>query len=185
MIRWTLPTAALLLAACGGGKDDRESARASAEAPTAPVEPAPPLPAPPGPGAGPGDADLDYVADPALPPPAAPDAGVGTGDQAIPAAIRGRWALKAADCTARKGTDLSALVIDAKTLRFFESAGDLARARDHRANRIIADFKFSGEGEQWDRLMLLGLADGGKTLVRRDYGEGADPQPLRYTRCTA
>ena len=32
-------------------------------------------------------------------------------------------------------------------------------------------------------LMLLGLADGGKTLVRRDYGDGAAPDAMRYTRC--
>ena len=102
---------------------------------------------------------------------------------AIPVAIRGRWALKAEDCGARPGTDLTALVIDAKTLRFFESAGDLARVRDRDANRIVADYKFSGEGQQWDRLMLLGLADGGKTLVRRDYGDGAAPDAMRYTRC--
>ncbi len=89
----------------------------------------------------------------------------------------------APDCGARPGTDLTALVIDAKTLRFFESAGDLARVRDRDANRIVADYKFSGEGQQWDRLMLLGLADGGKTLVRRDYGDGAAPDAMRYTRC--
>src|SRR3546814_1164044 len=75
-------------------------------------------------------------------------------------------------------SDLTALVIDAKTLRFFESAGDLARVRDRSANRIVADFKFSGEGETWDRLMLLGLSGGGKTLVRRDYGEGAAAEQI-------
>src|SRR3546814_17347567 len=79
-------------------------------------------------------------------------------------------------------SDLTALVIDAKTLRFYESAGDLARVRDRSAHRIVADFRFSGEGESWDRLMLLGLADGGKTLVRRYYGEGAGGEPMRYTR---
>src|SRR3546814_18722584 len=61
----------------------------------------------------------------------------------------------------------------------------LARVRDRSANRIVADFKFSGEGETWDRLMLLGLSGGGKTLVRRDYGEGAAAEPMRYTRCAA
>lgn len=181
MMRWTLPVAVLMLAACGGGKNEKqpaETADTAAPAPAAPAKPAPVAPVT-------GSADLAYTPDPSVAPPAAPEPGVGSGDRAIPAAIQGRWALKAEDCAARPGTDLTALVIDAKTLRFFESAGDLARVRDRSANRIVADFKFSGEGETWDRLMLLGLSGGGKTLVRRDYGEGAAAEPMRYTRCAA
>jgi hypothetical protein len=168
MMRWTM-LAALLLAGCGGGEEEKQGAGTA-------DRPARAAPA----GA---DADLAYAADPAVPPPAAPEPGIGEGDKAIPAALRGRWALKAADCTASKGADLTVLTIDARTLRFFESAGELARVRERRADRIVADYKFSGEGEEWDGLILLGLADGGKTLVRRDYGEDADPAPLRYTRC--
>lgn len=175
-----LMAATLLLAACSGGNDEQpptETAEKAAPARVAPTQPAAAEPVP-------ADADLTYAADPALAPPAAPEAGIGSGAKAIPAAIQGRWALDAGDCAARAGTDLTALVIDAKTLRFFESAGDLARVRERSANRIVADYKFSGEGEQWDRLMLLALVDGGKTLVRRDYGEGAAPEPMRYRRCT-
>jgi len=181
MMRWIMPAALMTLAACSGGKDEAqpaETADKAAPAPAAPAQPAPAAPAT-------GDADLAYTPDPSMAPPAAPEPGVGSGDRAIPATIRGRWALKAEDCAARPGTDLTALVIDAKTLRFFESAGDLARVRDRSANRIVADFRFSGEGETWDRLMLLGLSGGGKTLVRRDYGEGAAAEPMRYTRCAA
>lgn len=170
-MRWTMP-ATLLLAGCGGGEQEKQGAPAPADRTARAV--------PTG-----KDADFAYTVDPAVPPPAAPEAGVGEGDKAIPAALQGRWALKAADCTAPKGADLTVLTIDARTLRFFESAGELARVRDRQANRIVADYRFSGEGEEWDSLMLLGLADGGKTLVRRDYGEDADPAPLRYTRCAA
>ena len=181
MMRWTLPVAVLMLAACGGGKNEKqpaETADTAAPAPAAPAKPAPAAPVT-------GSADLAYTPDPSVAPPVAPEPGVGSGDRAIPAAIQGRWALTAEDCAARPGTDLTALVSDAKTRRFFESAGDLARVRDRSANRIVADFKFSGEGETWDRLMLLGLSGGGKTLVRRDYGEGAAAEPMRYTRCAA
>lgn len=181
MIRWIFPAAVLMLAACSGGKDEKqpaETADKAAPAPAAPEEPAEPAPVT-------GDADLAYTPDPSVTPPAVPEPGIGSGDKAIPAAIQGRWALKAADCAARRGADLTALVIDARTLRFFESAGDLARVRDRGANRIVADYKFSGEGEEWDRLMLLAVEDGGKTLVRRDYGEGAAAEPMRYTRCAA
>lgn len=177
-MRWTMPLV-LLLAACGGAEDKRapateEKAGVAAQPDAAP--PAPPAPAEPA-GA------EDYRPDPALRPPAAPEPGIGSGDKAIPAAIRGRWALDAGDCTKRPGTDLTALVIDAANLRFHESHGELARVRERSANRIVADYKFSGEGQEWDRLMLLDVADGGKALVRRDYGEGGAAGPLRYTRC--
>jgi hypothetical protein len=191
MMRWMMPAGMLMLAACSGGEDnkDKQAASESETTASAPAEPAAAMPD----AAVTGDRDAaarweedqGYEPDPSEKPPAAPEPGVGTGDKAIPAAVQGRWALKAADCAAKKGTDLTALVIDAKTLRFFESAGDLARVRERSANRIVADYKFSGEGEEWDRLMLLAVEDGGKTLVRRDYGEGAAAEPLRYTRCAA
>ena len=57
-------------------------------------------------------------------------------------------------------------------------------AEQRGANRIVADYKFSGEGVEWNRRMQLDLVDGDKTLVRRDEGEGAAAGPMRYTRCT-
>ncbi|ALC13997.1 hypothetical protein [Sphingopyxis sp. 113P3] len=179
MMRWMMPASLLMLAACSGGQDEKQPAQtAEGSAPAPAAEPAEPPPAAAG-------ADIAYTPDPSVAPPAAPDPGIGSGEKAIPAAIQGRWALKGADCTAPRGSDLTALVIDGKTLRFFESAGELARVRDRSANRIIADYKFSGEGEEWDRLMLLAVEDGGKLLFRRDYGEGAAAEPMRYTRCAA
>ena len=186
MTRWLFSAPLLLLAGCSGGSDgtDDKAPAAEEQAADTPAGPSQNAPAQPAPAAGgASDADLAYVADPSVAPPKMPEPGVGIGEQAIPVAIRGLGALKAEDCGARPGTDLTALVIDAKTLRFFESAGDLARVRDRDVNRIVADYKFSGEGQQWDRLMLLGLADGGKTGGRRDYGEGAAADAMRYTRC--
>lgn len=184
MMRWILPGAILMLAACGGGDRDSEQAAPGAE----PAVPDMVAPVAEGSADTPGadsidDADLDYVVDPSMLPPVAADPGIGAGNKMIPMPIRGRWALDVADCEKAKG--LTVLDIDAATLRFFESAGELMRVRDRSASRIVADYRFSGEGENWDRLMLLGLADGGTTLVRRDYGEGAEPDLLRYTRCAA
>ena len=127
------------------------------------------------------DADMPEAAEGA---PAKPEAQTTADGKTIPAAIRGRWALKPADCAARKGTDLTALTIDATNLRFYESHGELARIRASDTGSIDADYQFSGEGATWDRRMQLDLADGGKTLVRRDQGEGAAAGPMRYTRCT-
>lgn len=173
MTRLMLPAALLLLAACSGGEDKTQPEDSADISPLQKAErPAPAEPAV--------DADLpEAVAET----PTEPETKI-TGDgKTIPAAIRGRWALKVADCKAKKGTDLTALTIDATNLRFYESHGELARVRDSDADRIVADYKFSGEGVEWDRRMQLDLADGGKTLVRRDSGEGAAAGAMRYTRC--
>lgn len=177
MARWAFLAGALFLGACSGGKDEESGPEASAtisplqkaERP-APVEtPEPAV-----------DADMPEAPEAAPPEPRTESPRDG---KAIPPAIRGRWALKAADCKAKKGTDLTALTIDSTNLRFYESHGQLARVRESDADRIVADYKFSGEGVEWDKRMQLDLADGGKTLVRRDTGEGAAAGAMRYTRC--
>ena len=170
MMRWTMPAALLLLAACSGGQDDESGPEASSNVgPLQKAERPAPAETP--------EADAEVKA------PATAEAGDKVDGKTIPPAIRGRWALKAADCAARRGTDLTALTIDATNLRFFESHGELARVQASDAGSIVADYKFSGEGEEWDRRMQLDLADGGKTLVRRDSGEGAAADAMRYTRC--
>lgn len=176
MTRWILSAGLLMLAACRAGEDKSEPEDTATISPLRQAEPVvsstPPETAPEEGKAGPADA------------PAKTEAGPGSDDKAIPASIRGRWALKPADCQAKKGTDLTALAIDATNLRFYESHGELVRVRESGTNRLVADYKFSGEGMEWDRRMRLDLADGGKTLVRRDYGEGAAAGAMRYTRCT-
>jgi hypothetical protein len=169
----------LMLAACGDTTDKAAPEEKASVAPAPDAEPAPPPAAPE-----PAPAE-EYKPDPAMKPPAAVEAGIGSGDKAIPAAIQGRWAIDASDCPKRPGTDLTALVIDAANLRFHESHGELARVRERSATRLAADYKFSGEGMDWDRLMVLSVTDGGKTLVRRDYGDGAAANAMRYTRCAA
>jgi len=179
MKHYMVPAALLLLAGCG---DTTDTAAPEEKASVAPLPDAAPTTPPETSAPAPAE---DYKPDPAVKPPAAPEAGIGSGDKAIPAAIQGRWAIDASDCPKRPGTDLTALVIDAANLRFHESHGELARVRERSANRIVADYKFSGEGMDWDRLMVLSVTDGGKTLVRRDYGEGAAANAMRYTRCSA
>ena len=169
-MRWTMPAALLLLAACSGGQDDESGPEASSNVgPLQKAERPAPAETP--------EADAEAKA------PATAEADDQVDGKTIPPAIRGRWALKAADCAARRGTDLTALTIDATNLRFFESHGELARVQASDTGSIVADYKFSGEGEEWDRRMQLDLADGGKTLVRRDSGEGAAADAMRYTRC--
>lgn len=174
MTRPMLPAALLLLAACSGGDDKSQPDDTSATAPSQETERAAPAEATI-------DADMPEATEAASAKPEPPTA---TDGPTIPVAIRGRWALKPADCAAKKGADLTALTIDATNLRFYESHGELARVRISETGRVDADYQFSGEGATWVRRMQLDLADGGETLVRRDQGEGATAGPMRYTRCT-
>lgn len=157
-MRWTMP-GVLLLAACSGGEDK------AADPPPAK------------------ESAADRTAEAVAPLPKANEPGPVQNDPAIPVAIQGRWAVDAADCSKQPGTDLSVLTIDAANLRFHESHGELVRVRETGSRRLVADYKFSGEGMEWDRRMRLEAVGDGKTLVQHDVDEGADARPMRYTRC--
>lgn len=181
MIRIMLPAALLMLAACSDSKDDKSGPEATATL-TPLREAAPAVPV--SPSDTPETAAKDDMAEPAGKPSEKAEPASDAGGKAIPAAIRGRWGLVAADCTSTKGDAKGLLTIDATNLRFYESHGELVRVRERAANRIVADYKFSGEGMEWDQQMLFDVRGDGKTLIRRDYGEGASG-PVRYTRCAA
>lgn len=103
---------------------------------------------------------------------------------AIPAALQGRWGLVAADCEPGRADAKGLLVISGSKLEFYESVGTLGAVSTSEATRIRALFAFTGEGMEWTRDMLLETADGGSTLVRREYGADAAPDPFRYTKCS-
>lgn len=100
----------------------------------------------------------------------------------IPAAVQGRWALTEADCTSTRGAT-GLLEVGPEKLTFYESVASVGDIEEVSANRIRADFDFTGEGMTWERNIALEVQDGGQTLVRREYGEGAAPDPFRYTKC--
>ena len=102
---------------------------------------------------------------------------------AIPTAIRGRWGLVEADCEPGRDDAKGLLTITADKLEFYESVGTLDSIEEAGANRIRADFDFTGEGMTWERDIALELEDGGQTLVRREYGEGAAAEAFRYSKC--
>ena len=104
-------------------------------------------------------------------------------EAAIPTAAQGRWGLVPADCTSTRGDAKGLLTIDGTTLKFYESRGTLGKVAERSDTRIRASFAFSGEGMTWDRDEVLEVQDGGKTLVRRESGEGAEPGPFKYARC--
>ncbi|NIJ19508.1 putative small lipoprotein YifL [Sphingomonas naasensis] len=163
-MRNTVMIAALLsLAACGGG-GERTPANDTV---AVPENGAVTLPAPPA-----TPADTPSTAS------SAADSGTG-----IPAALQGRWGLVPADCTSTKGDNKGLLTISGDTLRFYESVGTLGNVVSREPTRIVADFAMTGEGQQWTRRMVLDMHESGKTLIRRELGDDAMPNPLRYQRC--
>lgn len=103
---------------------------------------------------------------------------------AIPAALQGRWGLVPADCTSTKGDNKGLVTIDATSLKFYESRARLGTIKDIDDDGIEATFAFAGEGQTWTLDVDLEVEDGGKTLIRKEKGQDASPQPLKYTRCT-
>ena len=106
-------------------------------------------------------------------------------DATIPVAAQGRWGLVPADCISTRGDNKGLLTIDGTTLTFFESRGTLGKIAERADTRLRATFAFDGEGMTWTRDELLDVQDGGKTLIRREYGEDAAPGPFKYARCPA
>lgn len=106
------------------------------------------------------------------------------GPQSIPQEVQGRWGLVPADCTTTRGDDKGLVTIGPDALKFYESHAKLGTIAERSDTRIRATFAFSGEGMEWTQDVVLDAQDGGKTLIRRDYGPEAMPGPLKYTRCS-
>lgn len=157
-----LPFAVLALAACDNSRSsDSEPGEAVATATAAPP------------------ASATETTTPSAMPPAQtrPAANI------IPTPIQGRWGLVPADCTSTRGDAKGLLTIDGTTLKFYESVATLDEIEEAGETRIRADFDFTGEGMTWQRDVTLDVQDGGKMLIRREYGEDAAPGPFRYTKC--
>jgi hypothetical protein len=155
-MRVLFPAVFLLLAACGG-----------ADEPALPVDDQSPIPVEPDGGIGDGATPAAVVEE--------------TG---IPSSLRGRWGLVAADCEPGRADAKGLMVVSEDKLKFYESVGTLGDATERTPEGLRASFAFTGEGMTWTRGMSLALADGGKTLVREEFGPEAMPKPLRYTKCS-
>ena len=101
----------------------------------------------------------------------------------IPLSAQGRWGLVPADCTSTNGDNKGLVVIDATSLKFFESRATLGAIKDVDDDGIRATFAFTGEGQTWTRDIELDVEDQGKTLIRKETGQDAISTPLKYTRC--
>jgi hypothetical protein len=102
---------------------------------------------------------------------------------AIPEPVRGEWGINAADCDVSTGAAKGNLQIGADSLKFYESVAKLDRVNSLSKMGIGAEFKFSGEGQEWTRTMELSVSPDSKTLTRREFGPDAMEEPLTYQRC--
>ena len=101
----------------------------------------------------------------------------------IPAAFQGRFGMVPDDCTSTAGDAKGLLEITGTELKFYESVGKLESVTGATGGRFRGEFAFTGEGQEWQRDVVLDLREGGKILVRREFGEGASPEAFDYTRC--
>ncbi|MDQ4087900.1 MAG: hypothetical protein M3177_07830 [Pseudomonadota bacterium] len=99
--------------------------------------------------AAPTPAPAAAAADPAPPPPAE-EPGI------IPATFHGEWNRELAHC----GTGLndSALRIEPRAMRFYESRGDVIRVRRTGERSVSVEASFQGEGESWTETVRLTLS---------------------------
>ena len=104
-------------------------------------------------------------------------------EKSIPAALRGRWGLVAADCTTKRGDDKGLITIGATTIKFYESVAKLAKVAQRSETALRASYAFTGEGMEWKRDMTLALQPGGKVLIKQEFGADAPPGPYKYARC--
>ena len=102
---------------------------------------------------------------------------------AIPSGIQGTWGMNEADCDTSRADAKGYVKIGPKKLEFYESVAMLGTVKEREATRIRGTFAFEGEGQTWTQDMVLDVQDGGRRLVRRDYGPDAIPGPLQYLRC--
>lgn len=105
------------------------------------------------------------------------------GAAVIPTSLRGRWGLTPEDCTSTRGDAKGLLEIGDTQLRFYESRGTLRTMTEQSESRIAAEFDFEGEGQTWQRLVILDTEDGGRTLSRREAGPDAMKETLQYRKC--
>jgi len=173
-IALTAVSALLVLGACSKASDEQDASATDAvtgSGVTASQDRAPAVPA---------EASAPGEAEPASQPPSRLAAEGST----IPAAIQGRWGLVPKDCTSQLGDAKGLLTVSARQLKFYEAIARLEKAQEVGDSRIRGTFDFSGEGQSWKLDVVLDVQDGGRTLIRRDYGKDALPGPLKYTRCT-
>lgn len=108
----------------------------------------------------------------------------------MPAGIRGKWrrsteaSVTASECVNSASANMGLiLTIRSDGFSRFEDGGRLIRVHERDANRIRATFDTTYADTPTQGDFIFGAQDNGQTLIERQYGDGAQPGPLRYRRC--
>jgi hypothetical protein len=99
---------------------------------------------------------------PAPPRPTPPLPGGGRQEQ-IPATFRGEWNTRIQDCGT--GRNDSRLIIDARSVRFYESRGQVTGVTRDGPRAITIDAAYTGEGRTWRRSTPMTLSRNGDRLT--------------------
>ena len=150
--KFTLPALlALALAACQQPANDNIAIDGTNNLAAADVETLPPSDEAGAPAS-------DNLADDAGAEPSTPDS--------IPTQYHGRWGMVAADCTSTRGDNKGLITIDVGTVKFYESLARLKEQRPAIATSFSGLFAFTGEGENWEKVMTFTRT--GTSLKRAD-----------------
>ena len=98
----------------------------------------------------------------------------------IPAAFRGRWGMVPADCTSTRGDAKGLILIDADSIKFYESRALLGKVTGDYPENFTATFAFTGEGQEWTKTENLKLTGSSNTLIRSETDPAAS---FTYKRC--
>ena len=94
----------------------------------------------------------------------------------IPAQYHGRWGMVAADCTSTRGDAKGLITIGDSSIRFYESTATLVEQRPAIATGFAGFYRFTGEGQNWEKVVTLKRS--GDSLTRAD-----DDGNFNYRRC--
>ena len=96
----------------------------------------------------------------------------------IPPELQGRWGLTPADCTLPLSRAKGLLIVTAEDLRFYESRAVPSQNVQTGDGSINGDFKFTGEGQVWDKFEALQRK--GDKLTRTETNPAAS---YTYAKC--
>ena len=99
-------------------------------------------------------------------------------DRTLPTDFQGYWGATPNDCELANVEASGRINIDADTIRFHESKARVVGIERRSPYQVVADLRFSGEGENGTARTGLRLEAGGTTLIRTQDGEA-----VRYQRC--
>ncbi|TPG38624.1 hypothetical protein EAH79_16020 [Sphingomonas koreensis] len=100
--------------------------------------------------------------------------------ETLPTAFVGRWGLTPGDCDFSRSDAKGLLIVEPRSLRFYESTASIAALDKASPDDVTARLDFKGEGQTWQTTTRLALDAAGTALVRT---EQSPPHIYRYSRC--